>query len=170
MVKAAKRKAAARAREGRAAKARLRAAPDQPVQRTAIASEALPQLHRDTMIRSKPAIIIDLDQLEDIESDSEAEIECGYTGGVNHTWSDEEESDIDEEDRDEELTELGEKDLPPVQHIPEQVLFGQISAQQWREAQRQRRLGYNGLSIRTKQRKEQKARKEREERLRAKTS
>lgn len=166
MVKAAKRKAAARAREGRA-KARLRAL-QTPTN--------LPTIHEG----SEAVIIIDLDQSSDMGSDCEQDVACGYTGGVNYTWSDTESESSDTEGEgwaDEELTDLEEDDLPPVQpqleqplHTPSQTMFGQLSAQQWADAEANRALGYNGLSRRTQQRKDQKARKEHEEREKAKAS
>ena len=167
MVKAAKRKAAARAREGRA-RARLRAS--QVPKNLSDLQEAKQQ--------SKPIIIIDLDQTSDVESESEQEADCGYTGGINHAWSDADESEISDTEReewaDEELTDIEEDDLPPVQPLqvtaPVQTIFGKISKQQWKEAEQNRAFGYNGQSKRTQQRNEQKARKAHEEREMAKVS
>lgn len=153
MVKAAKKQAAARARAGKAAKNKnLRARAPSP--------ENLAHLHKVPFY--------------DLESDgSEPEIDCGYEGGVNFDCSDydcssEGEDSDDEWSEHEELIELTEEDLPPIK-IPD-IFFTTKTRSEWIDAESSRRLGYTGLSKRTKERRDKEARDRERLRQNAKVS
>ena len=147
MTKADKKKAAARARAGKVLK------------------------HSS---HSKTQILL-VSDAKDIETDSDDNYDCGYEGGIDCVWSEdgsdsEVESDNGWSDAsvDDDLIEVDEGELPPVK-IPE-IFTNPKMPINWKKAQSNRKLGYTGTSVRTRQRHDQQAREQEEFRQQAKTS
>ena len=115
------------------------------------------------------------------DSDNETDFEVTkWTGGVNYVFSDEDsvsEDDSEGEWFEDELKGLelvasleksvedGTDKLKETQHTPYEELTRTVSWTDWKKAESNRSLGYNGLSIRTRQRRNQKARLEEQSNL-----
>jgi hypothetical protein len=124
----------------------------------------------------------------DSETDSDAEGDCGYIGGVNCDVSEGEydpKSDNNWVDSDGDLMELEgdelEENLRGLREKEEMVnsaatpssydlITEKRSAKEWKEAEKNRSLGYTGTSARTRQRKSKAAREQAAVRKNAKSS
>jgi hypothetical protein len=104
-------------------------------------------------------------------TDSESESDCGYTGGVNMDMSDSDEEGSDWVDSDaESLSEFSgselDVNLEELQQEAEDLrkpmvnwkIMERKSPKEWAKAEKNRGLGYTGLSDRTRQRREKEAR------------
>ena len=147
MTKSDKKKAAARARAGKALKH---------------------SKHSKTQILCAP-------EVQNIEIDSDNNLDCGYKGGVDCVWpEDSSDSEVESDNGwsdasvDDDLVEMDEDELPPIQ-IPE--IFTNLKVPiNWKKAQSNRKWGYTGTSKRTRQRNDQKAREQEKFRQQAKIS
>jgi hypothetical protein len=109
--------------------------------------------------------------ITDDDAESQAESDCGYDGGVNMNLSDSDEDGTDWTDSDEEsLSEFSgeelERNLQELRKEAEALwepevnwkLMERKSSKDWEKAEKNRALGYTGLSDRTRQRHEKQAR------------
>lgn len=119
---------------------------------------------------------------------SDTDSDCGYTGGVGNQlpldWdddgSDEDDSDWDGDLSDGELSEFGEEEMEEMKKELWKLLseesvtpYEEVSMPKgkgvWKKAEKNRDWGYNGLSVRTRERREQEARAVAKARKNAKT-
>lgn len=170
MAKSHQKNAAARARAGKlsAQRTMLSSSTSDPNVETNGKGERL-----DDNLKSDCRCTARAGETDCIEISSDSGSDCGYEGGVNNDWHDSDfedsESSADEwSDSNEELEEISEEDLPPIK-VPD-IFLAMKTADIWKEAERNRQFGYNGISVRTKFRRAKEAREREEERQKAKVS
>jgi hypothetical protein len=113
------------------------------------------------------------------DADTESDWDCGYDGGVGHNMSENETeawTDDDDASNAESLCELEGEELEAnfrvlmAEGTPFEMFHAKKTAQEWKKAERNRNLGYNGLSLRRRQEIAKKAKEDAATRKAAKTS
>jgi len=116
------------------------------------------------------------------DADTESDWDCGYDGGVGHNMSENETeawTDDDDASDAESLCELEGEELEANFRVlmaaldkgtPFEMFHAKKTAQEWKKAERNRNLGYNGLSLRRRQEIAKKAKEDAATREAAKTS